>query len=77
MYYSKLKDPVEVAQLRLDALMFYHLYADLVTLVKSRDLQKSVLDMNVHYLEIKMFLNELQRNPQEILNDEVTVFKSE
>lgn len=34
--------------------MFFHVYADLVMLSKSNDLKKSVLDMNQHYLEVKL-----------------------
>ena len=40
---------------KADALMFCHIYADLVTLAKSNDLDKSVNDMSKHYLEIKSF----------------------
>jgi len=33
--YAKLHDQTEITQLRVDALMFYHIYADLVMLSKS------------------------------------------
>ena len=46
--YTKLHDPMELEWLKADALMFYHVYADLVTLAKSTKLNKSVLDMNKH-----------------------------
>lgn len=49
--YSKLKDPKELVLVKMDGLVFYHVFADLVTLVKSRKLKKSVLDMGTHYLE--------------------------
>ena len=44
---------------KADALMFCHIYADLITLEKSNDLDKSVNDMSKHYLEIKVFLEEV------------------
>ena len=47
--YAKLLDPTEMVRLKADALMFYHVYADLVMLSKSNDLGKSVFDMNQHY----------------------------
>ena len=49
-----------MARLKVDALMYYHVYADLVMLSKSDDLKKSALDMNQHYLELKMFLQEVE-----------------
>ena len=47
--YTKLLDPMELARLKADGLMYYHVYADLVMLSKSNDLGKSSLDMNLHY----------------------------
>ena len=47
---SKLLDESEIANLRIDAMMYYHVYADLVMLSKSNELQKSALYMNMHYL---------------------------
>ena len=61
--YSKLQDRNELAWLRADAIMFHHVYADLVTLAKSNDHKKSVLDMNTHYFELKKFLQQLQEHP--------------
>ena len=58
--HAKLLDPTEMARLKVDALMYYHVYADLVMLSKSDDLKKSALDMNQHYLELKMFLQEVE-----------------
>ena len=43
--------------------MFYHVYADLVILSKSNELKKSVLDMNTHYLELKIFLQDIEQHP--------------
>lgn len=57
--------------------MFYHVYADLVTLSKSNELGKSVLDMNHHYLELRLFLEEVEQHPDTVLRMDVTVFKSE
>ena len=53
--YTKLKSPVELAYLKADAIMFHHVYADLVMLAKSSELQKSAFDMGQHYLELKCF----------------------
>ena len=55
---------------------FDKLYADLMMLVKSTELDKSVLDMCVHYLELKVFLEELSHHPKEIKNLEHQVFQS-
>ena len=46
-------------------------------LVKSKALDKSALDMNVHYLELKVFLEELTQHPQQIMNQKYQVFPSE
>ena len=53
--YKKLEDSDELAHLKADALMFFHIYADLVMLAKSNSLNKSVIDINKHYLELKCF----------------------
>ena len=37
--YAKLLNPTETVQLKVDALMYYHVYADLVTLSKSNELK--------------------------------------
>lgn len=75
--YTKLHNQTEIAQLRVDALMFYHVYADLVMLCKSNELKKSVLDMNVHYLELKTFLQEIEQDPAIALDKDHAVFTSE
>ena len=75
--FKKLQDADELARLKADALMFHHVYADLVTLAKLNELSKSALDMNQHYLELKLFLEELELNPQTILNKDFKVFCSE
>ena len=54
--FRKLQDPQELVQLKADALMFHHVYADLSMLAKSTDLNKSSLDMNEHNLELQHFL---------------------
>ena len=53
--YEKLKDPVRLAGLKADSLMFYNVYADLVMLAKSMELGKSALDMGKYYLELVIF----------------------
>ena len=75
--FAKLHDPLEIAQLKADGLMFYHIYADLVMLSKSRELSKSVLDMNTHYLELKCFLEELEQHPEVAMNKDYKMFCSE
>ena len=57
--------------------MFCQKYSDLVKLGKSKELKKLVLDMNVYYLELQMFLNNLQHHPEAIMNKEHRVFISE
>ena len=51
--------------------------ADLVMLAKSTELEKSALDMNQHYLELQMFLQELECHPEIIMDRKYGVFKSE
>ena len=75
--YKKLQDSNELAHLKADALMFFHIYADLVMLAKSNSLKKSVIDMNTHYLELQMFLQELTHHPEGIRNKGYNVFRSE
>ena len=74
--FKKLQDQDELARLKADALMFHHVYADLVILAKSLDLSKSAFDMNKHYLELKVFLDELEQNPKTIMNRDFHVFYS-
>lgn len=75
--FQKLQDPVELAHLTADAIMFHHVCSNLVMLAKSATLNKSVLDMNQHYLELKLFLQEIERDPEIAMNLDYTVFKSE
>ena len=75
--YEKLQDPILQTGLKVDAIMFYHVYADLVMLAKSKELGKSVLDMGKHYLELKVFLDEVQKYPEVALNSQHRVFVSE
>ena len=74
---KKLNDPVLLTMVRLEGLMFDHIYADLMMLVKSKDLKKSAFDMNIHYQELLSFLNLLAINPTCLLNSEAYVFSSE
>ena len=57
----KLQDCNKLAALKADAVMFFHIYADLVTLAKSTELKKSSFDMNTHYFELQVFLQELEK----------------
>ena len=75
--YTKLQDICMMTQLKTDSLMFYHIYADLVMLSKSNDLEKSAFDMNQHYLELKLFLEEIEHNPLLVMDEYYRVFTSE
>ena len=55
----------------------FHIYADLVTLAKSPELKKSALDMNVHYVEIKEYLEVLGTNPEVIMDQNYKIFELE
>ena len=57
--------------------MFDHVYSDLMMLIKSKSLNKSVLDMNQHYIELKCFFQQLSNHPEEIMNSELQTYPSE
>lgn len=73
---GKSLDPTEIAQLKSDGLIYYHVYADLV-MSKSNDLKNSALDMTQHYLELQTFLQEVEHNPEVVLDKDYKVFRSE
>lgn len=75
--YMKLTSVDEMAKLRVDAIMYYHIYADLVMLSKSNELAKSVMDMNNHYLELLCFLSDVQKSPELVMDKNYEVFRSE
>lgn len=75
--HEKLHNPLEPVALREDSLMFYHVHAYLVMLSKSNDLNKSVLDMNAHYVELQLFLSEVKYNVQLVFDRDHQVFVSE
>ena len=75
--FEKLQDYRVMTCLKADALMFHHVYADLVTLAKSKKLGKSAYDMRQHYLELKVFLEELHEHPELIIDQNYKVFISE
>uniref|UniRef100_A0A1X7T216 Uncharacterized protein n=1 Tax=Amphimedon queenslandica TaxID=400682 RepID=A0A1X7T216_AMPQE len=75
--YKKLIDDNQMALLKVDALIFYHVYSDLATLSKSNELNKSVLDMNHHYNELKLFLEEVEQVPAVMLRMNLQVFKED
>ena len=74
---QKLQDPLELAHLKADAIMFHHVYCNLVMLAKSTHLNKNMLDMNKHYLELQMFLSEAERYPETAMDHNAQVFPSE
>ena len=75
--FRKLQDPQELSQLKADALLFHHVYADLAMLAKSNDLNKLALDMNQHNLELQQLLKRLKDNPQILVDRCLKVFHSE
>ena len=75
--YVKLRSPSVIAGLKADGLMFLHIYADLTCLAKSRELNKSVKDMSIHYLELDGFLENIEENPCVVFDECVQVFGSE
>ena len=62
---------------RLEGLMFDIVYADLMILVKSTDLNKTAIEMSLHYEELVNFFGTLITKPCEILNSDIQVFESE
>ena len=75
--FQKLQNVDEISQVKADALMFYHVYADLVMLAKSNELEKSAFDMNKHYHELALFLKKVEKDPSIAINKNVKVFESE
>lgn len=60
---THVKNTTILAALRAEALFFDKVYADLMRLLKSNELGKSLLDMNQHYLEILQFLEKISSTP--------------
>ena len=75
--FEKLQDSDEIAHLQADAIMFHNVYCNLVMLAKSNHLDKNVLDMNQHYLQLKVFLAEVEHDPETAMNKGFEVFVSE
>ncbi len=67
--FEKLQDQDELAHLTADAIMFHHVYSNLVMLAKSTVLNKR--------LELKLFLQELESDPGIAMSPDYMVFKSE
>ena len=74
---KKLHDSLLLINLRLEGLMFDKVYADLIILVKSTDLNKTAIEMSLHYEELVNFFGTLITKPCEILNSGIQVFESE
>ena len=75
--FTKLQEPIELACLKADALMYYHIYGDLYMLSKSNDLGLSVLSMNQHYLELQTYLLKVENSPAVVFDPNYHVFQSE
>lgn len=74
---KKLHDSLLMTNLKLEGLMFDKVYADLMTLVKSKDLNKTATEMSLHYEELLDFFDSLIIEPGKILVPDMQVFKSE
>ena len=74
---TKLKDQNIRANTKADGLMFYHIYADLVTLAKCTELNKSALDMTTHYFELDCFLEHLSEEPEIAFDSKVKAYTTE
>ena len=75
--FTKLQDSIELAHLKVDSLMYYHVYGDLYMLSKSNDLDLSLLSMNKHYLELQTYLSKVESNPDIVFDPNFHVFESE
>ena len=75
--FTKLQDSIELAHLKADSLMYYHVYGDLYMLSKSNDLDLSLLSMNKHYLELQTYLSKVESNPDIVFDTNFHVFESE
>ena len=73
----RLQDPFEIAELQLQGLLFSNIYADLMCLLKSTKLNKKLLDMNYHYLELQRFLEKIHTAPRLLLDCSLKCFPSE
>ena len=73
--FTKLQDPIELAHLKADSLMYYHVYCDLFIISKSNELGSTVLSMNQHYLELQIYLSEVEKSPEIVLDPtHITMF---
>lgn len=75
--FIELQDSVELAHLKADSLMYYHVCGDLYMLSKSNDLESTVLSMNQHYLELQTYLSVVEKSPEIVLDPHYHVFRSE
>ena len=57
--------------------MFDKVYADLMVLVKSTNLNKTAIEMSSHYEELLNFFSTLITEPGKLLDSDMQVFKSE
>ena len=74
---KKLSNVTLLTKVRLEGLLFDKVYADLMMLVKSENLRKSSLDMNIHYSELLGFLRSITDDPKILLDSSACVFVSE
>ena len=75
--FMKLHDSLLITNLRLEGLMFDKVYADLMVLVKSTNLNKTAIEMSSHYEELLNFFSTLITEPGRLLDSDMQVFKSE
>ena len=74
---KKLENSMLLSNLRLEGLLFDKIYSDLMMLVKSKDLNKTTFEMNIHLSELLHFLELIKDKPRLLLDSELQVFKSE
>ena len=75
--YQKQQSPECMSNLKADVLMFHHVYADFVMLVKSEELHTSAYDMSKHYQELSLFLAAVEKDPRIMMDKSTRVFPSE
>jgi hypothetical protein len=74
---EKLQYSSILAHRKVDALMFHHVYCNLVLLATSSHFNKNVFNMNQHYLELHVFLETVEQHPTTAMDKNLEVFVSE
>ena len=72
--FAKLNDLTELAYLKADSIMYYHVYGDLYLLSKFSGL--SVMSMNQHYFELQFCLTEVESSPEIVFNPHFIMYSA-